>query len=342
MRVPARALKYCWLAIFVAAIVGAALVLLPGRSSAHEGGYLDFTGPGSGYLEVPDNALLNPSGAITVEAWIYLNSYAGWGLDPNFTDCPMLVGKNWSGSYALALGCGGDVMDSFVNGIEKYEDTPTIPLQTWTHVAMTYDGATRRNYQDGQPVTEIDDLEGPIGDTDDALRIGDDVQWDRSPDGRIDDVRIWNVARTQAEIAAGMDGVDPATPGLVADWTFDNGSTTDETSGLGGTLAGDVQLAEDHETATPTATGGFRPNLPGDADCTGSVGISDAVLMLKERSGVSFTPIPTVCFPGSDPEDADCDGDDDVLDILAVLKYVAGLINLPASCPSSSPSVTPI
>jgi hypothetical protein len=244
MRIPARALKFCALALGVAALAGAALLLVPGRgSAAPDAGYLDFTGPGSGYLEVPDNPALDPTSAITVEAWIYLNGYAGWGTDPLYTDCPMLVGKNWQSAYALALGCGGDVMDSFINHVEYFSDTPTIPLHTWTHLAMTYNGATRRNFLNGQLIKEINDSEGPIGVTADPLRIGDDVNWDRSPNGRIDDVRIWNVARTQAEIAAGMNGVDPTTPGLVADWTFNDGSLTDLACNFTGTLVGDVQIA---------------------------------------------------------------------------------------------------
>jgi hypothetical protein len=61
MRIPARALKYCTLALGVAALAGAALLVAPPRGSAHGGGYLDFTGPGSGYLEVPTTRPSTPS-----------------------------------------------------------------------------------------------------------------------------------------------------------------------------------------------------------------------------------------------------------------------------------------
>jgi hypothetical protein len=43
----------------------------------------------------------------------------------------------------------------------------------------------------------------------------------RHLDGEISDVRIWSVARTRAEINGNMCGVDPETPGLVANWRFD-------------------------------------------------------------------------------------------------------------------------
>ena len=298
-------------------------------------------------MEVADDPALNPTDAITVEAWVYLNSYAGWGKDPHFADCPMLVAKNWETSYALALGCGGDVMDSFVNGIEYYENVPTIPLHTWTHVAMTYNGATRRNFQNGQPITEIDDIEGAIGDTTDPLRIGDDVSWDFSPNGRIDDVRIWNVARTQSEIAAGMNGVASDAPGLVAQWTFDGGSLVDSTSGLTGTLMGDVQVVgfgtvDPSPTPSPSPTTLPVHTKPGDVNCDNNITLDDVNYILRDVAELTLpSPIPTICEPGVDPEDADCDGDDDPFDILAILKHVATVVELPTSCPSPTRTGTP-
>ena len=353
MRIPARALKYCSLALGVAALAGVALLLAPARGSAHEGGYLDFTGPGSGYLEVPDNLALNPTGAITVEAWIYLNGYHGWGTNPDFNkdpQCPMLVGKNWQSAYALALGCGGDVMDSFIKAIEYFSDTPIIPLHTWTHVAMTYNGATRRNFVNGVETLAVDDIEGPIGVTADPLRIGDDVKWDLSPNGRIDDVRIWNVARTQAEIQAGMNGVTPTAPGLAADWTFDNASLTDATSGLTGALVGDVHLAEDNATPTPSPTPFAGVPSPGDANCDGLVTVPDGSFVLANLGGVQPKPSAMPCNDGNamidgQParDDANCDGAVNVFDVLAIFKHVAALLQLPSSCQTGwteSPSAT--
>jgi len=345
--------KYFALAAGAAALAVVALLIEPeGGRAQHEGGYLDFTGQSSGWMEVADDPALNPTDAITVEAWVYLKSYTGWGMDPDFNDCPMLVGKNWEQSYALALGCGGDVMDSFVNGIEYFENTPTIPLNTWTHVAMTYNGAARRNFQDGQPVTEIDDEEDPIGDTADPLRIGNDVSWDFSPNGRIDDIRIWDVARTQAEIAAGMNGVPSDATGLVAQWTFDGGSLVDSTSGFAGTLVGDVQVRLETPSPSPTATATPTPTLTptpsppvlvgarGDANCDGLLDVNDALYLLGRFSAVT-TPVPCPTSLGSLGEgagDANCDGEIDLFDALAILLDIANVHSLCApNCIPQSP-----
>jgi hypothetical protein len=58
--------------------------------------------------------------------------------------------------------------------------------------------------------------------SDAAMRIGSDRDWPRSPTGSIDEVRLWNVARTQSQIRASLNRrITAAQPGLVGVWPLD-------------------------------------------------------------------------------------------------------------------------
>jgi gliding motility-associated-like protein len=99
----------------------------------------------------------------------------------------------------------------------------SMDLNTWYHIAGTYDGSFVRYYVNGcliveQPATGnliTNNLLTGIGN----MSSGPDEQFY----GRIDEVRIWNVARTQAQIANNMN--DLPTPGaqvgLLAYYKFD-------------------------------------------------------------------------------------------------------------------------
>lgn len=79
------------------------------------------------------------------------------------------------------------------------------------------------------------------------LKIGREVVGrDRPFNGLIDEVRIWNIARTQAEIQATMDTTLKGNePGLVGYWNFDNGTANDlSPNGNDGALYGGAQIVE--------------------------------------------------------------------------------------------------
>jgi hypothetical protein len=82
--------------------------------------------------------------------------------------------------------------------------TLALPLDTWTHIAVTYDGAMQRIYVNGVEAGSRAQT-GPIAVGNGALRIGGNNAFtDEFFSGVIDEVRIFNRALTAAEIRADM------------------------------------------------------------------------------------------------------------------------------------------
>jgi hypothetical protein len=303
----------------VAVIVGIAVLALarsmtPSAGAAPLGGYLDFTGPGPGYMEVASDPPLSPSQGVTVEAWVSLRSYlGGYGTQ---SDCPVIAGKDWTEAYMLSLACGGDYVEAYVNGQQAFAEEERLPLNEWTHVAMSYNGSTVSTYVNGI-ISASAQVDGPLGQSDAPLRIGSDVSWDRTPNALIDDVRVWDLARSAAQIQAGMNNVASNTPGLVARWTFVNGSLEDVVAERTGVLVGDVIAVEDPSTPTPTPSPLPTPSpvptgtpvpvgAKGDIDCDQRIDIRDVTALLRELAGTRdvpsecnqpVTPTPTPCPP---------------------------------------------
>ncbi len=270
------------------------------------GQYLEFAGPGGGRVEVPDDPALNPTDAITIEARINVRSYSGFGISGT---CPFIVGKQWNHAWALALQCSlGGRMSGYVQGSAggAFAGNAQVPLNTWTHLAMTYGASGLTYYINGEVDASIPSLSGPLGtsEADVALQIGNDNSWDFSPDGFINEVRIWNVARTQAEIQAAMDApISGPLPGLVVVWHFD-GDANDAVGGHDGTLHGDVQFASAAGSPTPSPTPSPSPTpnptpaptARGDIDCDGTITAVDALMLLRYVAQLNVS-LPGGCAP---------------------------------------------
>lgn len=115
----------------------------------------------------------------------------------------------------------------------------TIPTNTWSAVALTYDGVTGEvnMYVNGvkKGSTQVSAYRGTVdwntasGDITDGPRgfyIGYSYDANRWFDGMMSEVRIWNRVLTADEIRAPYHfySVDPQSEGLVAYWKFDNGA----------------------------------------------------------------------------------------------------------------------
>lgn len=95
--------------------------------------------------------------------------------------------------------------------------TAILPTNAWTHLAATYDGSNLRIYVNGVEAG-ITPVTGPMVTSTLPLRIGGNALWGEFFRGVIDEVRIYNRARSASEIGNDMntpvDGVvvPPAPP----------------------------------------------------------------------------------------------------------------------------------
>jgi hypothetical protein len=265
--------------VAVCATALAVAVLLGGvqSSSAEQGQYLHFGGPGSGYIEVAHSPALNPPAEITIEAWIRLASTGAWGIGP--TGCPTIAGKNYKTSYWFGIQCNSDKLLFYAHGLgTSAQSTGSVPVNEWVHVAVTYDSVDVKFFVNGILDSTVP-IAGPLDTNTDAFRIGNDVEWDQSPIGDIDEVHFWNIVRSQQAIMLDMDTITGPQPGLVGVWNME-GTPNSDIGGFTGTLHGDAAF-----DGTPIATP--EPAfLKGDTDCDHQLAASDAMAILNDLASL--------------------------------------------------------
>jgi Concanavalin A-like lectin/glucanases superfamily/IPT/TIG domain len=187
--------------------------------------------PGGGWVETPHNNNLVPTAGITVEAWVKVTSFTG--------SHSAIVRKNsdyLNASYLLRVS-GSNLVFFVKTNANSTVNTPSYTLNTgiWYHVAATFDNAVARLYVNGNQVTQLAGLTGPMLNTGNSLKIGngDGEPWN----GSIDCVRIWSSARTQQQIQAMMPYQIEDAPGLVSSWHL-NGNYLDSTGSNHGIVTG--------------------------------------------------------------------------------------------------------
>jgi N-acetylneuraminic acid mutarotase len=195
--------------------------LAESRAQTGPGQALQFDGVAS-QVQVPSSALLTQP-QFTFEAWVNPQKQGcntifsrGDGVNANFTDYIFQVGDAACALMRIALYAGGT----------WHYSSNQVPMNAWTHVAVTYDGATLRFYMNGVPDVVAPQPYGPLA-SDSPLYIGRQgtVCNCNFFQGLIDEVRIWYSVRTPGQISASMSHVlSGLEPGLVAYYRFDEGS----------------------------------------------------------------------------------------------------------------------
>jgi hypothetical protein len=136
---------------------------------------------------------------MTLEAWVRPSSISGWKA------VLQKMNGNEGLSYAIYAGTPTDLPSGHVNitSERRISSTAALGLNTWSHLALTYDGATVRFYVGGVQMGSLA-VSGSMVTTTGALRIGGNGPSGAWFQGLIDDLRIYNRALSPAEIQTDM------------------------------------------------------------------------------------------------------------------------------------------
>ncbi|MBB3207905.1 CSLREA domain-containing protein, partial [Rhodopirellula rubra] len=207
-------------------------------------GHLEFDGTDD-YVAITSSPELTMSNTMTMEAWVRPDASAN-------TDRMIL---NKEGEYEMSVDADGSIKWAFANsdpGWAWHDTNYTLTDGEWAHVAVSYNNGTVSTYVNGELV-EVYEGSGTIGDSHPTLNELHIGGRGNNPTGQyfqggIDDVRVWNVVRSQAEIRDGIDTPPTGSEtGLVGYYQFNgSGTTVVDASGDGnhGTLGGGVSDQE--------------------------------------------------------------------------------------------------
>lgn len=157
-----------------------------------------------------------------------------------------LVSKHNTPSDANYLLRPNDAEITTTDGYFRTPDICEIELNKTYHVAMVYNGSTLKFYRNGFLMSQIP-ATGTLFQNAWKTRIGfyEPGAVNTNFIGYINEVRIWNVARTQAQIQANMNTSlsNPASQaGLLGYYTFDNLQNKQGNATYNGTLGGSATI----------------------------------------------------------------------------------------------------
>jgi hypothetical protein len=164
-------------------------------------------------VTVPDATSLDLTTAMTLEAWVRPTALSGYRT---------VLMKEVSGGLAYTLYAHDNapkpaayVRISGKTTSDAVGGTAPLALNTWTHVAVTYDGATLRLYLNGTQVGSRA-VTGSLVTSSNPLRIGGNSVWGEYFAGQIDEVRVYNrvldAAAIRNDMATPVGNVNTATP----------------------------------------------------------------------------------------------------------------------------------
>ena len=176
-------------------------------------------------------------------------------------------------------------------------------INEWSHICVTTDGANLRLYING-----VEDANSPLGytgtlvNTDNPLYIGKDGRGTPPPDAIIEEVRIWNVARTEQEIRENMHKtLAGAESDLVSYWQLNEGSGTTANDIIGGNNGTLYSMTSEDWVSSTVPTGGGISNSQIEANGTIDFTGTDLSMNFTSQSGAFITVTKIDNAPNNNP-----------------------------------------
>ncbi|WP_406356359.1 beta-L-arabinofuranosidase domain-containing protein [Streptomyces sp. NBC_00658] len=188
------------------------------------------------YVDLPA-AVLGGASAITLSAWVKPTHNANWTRVFDFgndtTRYMYLAARNATGVPRFAITTGGPGGEQGLNG------TAALPLNQWSHLAVTIAGTTSTLYVNGTPVAQNTSMTlspAALGTLANNWLGRSNYPADPVFAGAYDEFNIWSRALTAAEITAlqtSSAASSPAGRGNLASYAFDEttGGTFADASG---------------------------------------------------------------------------------------------------------------
>ena len=162
---------------------------------------LSFDGTND-YVSVPDSNSLDLTNKMTIEAWVRPTASSGWRtvmMKENGSEMAYgMYARESTNRPSAWLRINPTSGSSYSAGA-----TPALTLNTWTHMASTYDGTTLRLFINGvQRATRA--TTGNMYSSGDPLKFGGNAIWGEYFAGQLDEIRVYNRALSASEIQTDM------------------------------------------------------------------------------------------------------------------------------------------
>jgi hypothetical protein len=262
------------------------------NAAGRSGAALSFDGIND-WVTIADSNSLDLTTGMTLEAWVNPRSLSSWNTT-------MLKETSVGLAYALyaSEGTPRPAVHVIVGGTERFAPgTAAVPLNTWTHLAATYDGATLRLFVNAVQAGSLS-LAGSMATSSSPLRIGGNAIWGEYFDGLIDEVRVYTRALSQTELQTDMNApiglprlviTAPTAGAIIASTTIAVSYTT--AGNLAGVNHAHFTLDSNPEVSDSTFDGAYQfLNVPvGSHLLTGYLARADHSKIAGSDASVAFS-----------------------------------------------------